>query len=265
MGEGAAGRLIRLLTLNTWKDEGDYDRRMALMVEGLGVIRPDILCLQEVYADDTGSRSTAATLQTALGLQAFVTPSRVKRRHGRVSSSGLCLLSAWPFQSTDVLALPSDPTDGDRIAQSADLITPLGPLRVINLHLTHLQGPSAARLRSLQLDAICKRAIQDWTGPIVFAGDFNATPDATELVQVLHKPRAQCSAALLAEDSSLIAGPRKMIDLVVLWRAASLTLNAARTALGDLDGDGVSASDHKAIIVELTALGSARGQDDVTV
>ena len=40
--------MIRVLTLNIWQEQGDWARRMALIAERLGTVRPDVVCLQEV-------------------------------------------------------------------------------------------------------------------------------------------------------------------------------------------------------------------------
>lgn len=245
--------MIRLLTLNTWKDEGDYDRRLALTAEGLADLRPDIVCLQEVFAADEDGRNTARVLAAASGLEARLAPARAKFRGGRWSTSGLCVLSAFPVRAVERIALPFDPNDGERIAQRVDLLTPVGPLRVVNLHLTHLPGRAAAGMRRRQLEAVLGRAFEGWSDPVVFAGDFNAVPGAPELGSLLARPDVTCSAALMADDSTMMAGPRRMIDLVALRGAGRMGMESARTVLAEPDADGASPSDHKGVLAVLTS------------
>ena len=53
---------LSLITLNTWKCDGDYPRRLTLMRRELARLDPDILALQEVFVDAESQVGTAATL-----------------------------------------------------------------------------------------------------------------------------------------------------------------------------------------------------------
>jgi endonuclease/exonuclease/phosphatase family metal-dependent hydrolase len=245
--------LIGLLTLNTWKDEGDYERRMSLITAQLTPLYCDIICLQEVFSTDDGALSTFDHISGSTGLRGFNSPSRLKHRGGRWSSSGLSILSRWPILAAETIALPFDPLDGERIGQRVDIETPYGPLRVINLHLTHLIGPEAARLRAEQLAVIQRQALIDWSDPIVFAGDFNASPDDGELQALLTLPNIQCSADLNSDPSTMMAGVPKVIDMVVLAGGGKWNLRSAETVLADYDDKGVSPSDHKGIMTVIDA------------
>ena len=243
--------MIRLVTLNTWKDEGDYLRRMSLIGSQLARLDADIICLQEVYSAGPDTQSSFEHVSGATGLAGFFTPARSKHRHGRLSSSGLAVLSRWPIRVAVPIALPSHPLDGERIAQCIDLETPAGPLRVVNLHLTHLMGAEADRLRADQLAKIHRRACKDWAQPIVFAGDFNAGPDAAALQTLLGQAGYQCSADRIDDPTTMMQGPASVIDLIVLWGAGRLTIQAAKTVLDARDPNGVSPSDHKGIMVTI--------------
>lgn len=213
----------------------------------------DIICLQEVFGADDGALSTFDRISGSTGLGGYNSPSRFKHRQGRWSSSGLSVLSRWPILAAETIDLPFDPLDGERIAQRVDIETPYGPVRVINLHLTHLIGPDAARLRAEQLGEIHRQALIDWSGPIVFAGDFNARPDDRELQTLLTLPSYQCSADLNPDPSSMMEGAPKVIDLIVLEGAGTWTLQSAKTVLADYDDNGVSPSDHKGIMAVIDA------------
>jgi endonuclease/exonuclease/phosphatase family metal-dependent hydrolase len=43
---------MRIVSLNTWKKEGDYSRRLPLMRDGLAAMAPDVVCLQECFFAD---------------------------------------------------------------------------------------------------------------------------------------------------------------------------------------------------------------------
>ena len=86
---------MRIVTLNTWKNEGDYPRRLALMRDGLAELAPDLVCLQECFAN--AGHDTAAWLAAELGLDCHAAPARAKvRRHmgqDLQSTSGLAILA----------------------------------------------------------------------------------------------------------------------------------------------------------------------------
>ena len=62
--------MLRVVTLNTWKCEGDYRARLPRMAAGLRALDADLVCLQEVFACAAPSADTAAWLADALGLSA---------------------------------------------------------------------------------------------------------------------------------------------------------------------------------------------------
>ena len=72
---------MRIVTLNTWKNEGEYERRLDLMAVGLGDLRADVVCLQECFVG--GGSDTAARLAAALGMRAYPAPARRKLRAWR--------------------------------------------------------------------------------------------------------------------------------------------------------------------------------------
>jgi len=226
---------------------------MSLITQQLTPLNCDIICLQEVYGSDDSSPSTFERISASTGLQGFHSPARFKHRQGRWSSSGLSVLSRWPILAAEPIALPSDPLDGERIAQRVDIATPRGPLRIINLHLTHLAGPEAARLRQAQLEEIHHQALILWTGPIVFAGDFNASPGERALEVLLGRPDYQSSADRLSDTSTLMEGTAKVIDLIVLRGIGHWDLTAAETVLAAYDRDGVYPSDHKGVMATIAS------------
>jgi len=224
---------------------------MSLIAEQLTPLNCDIVCLQEVFGSDDSTPSTFERISASTGLQGFHSPARFKHRQGRWSYSGLSVLSRWPILAAETIALPSDPIDGERIAQRVDIATPRGPLRIINLHLTHLAGPEAARLRQAQLEEIHRQALIDWAGPIVFAGDFNASHDESALAVLLVRPDYQSSADNLGDTSTLMAGTPKVIDLIILRGCGQWALSAAQTVLAAPDRYGVSPSDHKGVMATI--------------
>lgn len=169
---------MRIVTLNTWKCDGDYPRRLTRMSTGLAALAPDLVALQEVFiAPDLGG-DTAAFLAQALGMHKAVLPLRRKQRlvEGRSveSWSGLAVLSREPILAQRVITLPSDPRDGERAALAVDLAWEGLRIILVALHLTHLGD--AAPLRRRQWERIVAATADVPT--VLAAGDFNATADS---------------------------------------------------------------------------------------
>lgn len=214
---------MRIVTLNTWKNEGDYRRRLCLMRDGLAALSPDVICLQEAFAAQ--GADTARELGSALGFIVHVAPARYKERchEGRVvrSSSGLAILTRWPGTSSSLM-LPSDPADGERIAQRLDLEVGDRALRVLNLHLTHLRDANA--LRATQLERALAWAAEGLAGGLVVAGDLNATASDAALAPLRLSPRpgtlhgarvgAPLGAAAIDHCELLVSGGWREIDRV---------------------------------------------------
>src|SRR5882724_10070526 len=96
-------RPLRFVTLNTWKNEGDYFVRMRAMIVGLRALEPDVVLLQEVFRTADGTVHTARSLADALSLTMAYAPARAFPRPwqgGKVQSeSGLAILLRGTFQS----------------------------------------------------------------------------------------------------------------------------------------------------------------------
>lgn len=169
---------ITIVTLNTWKGEGEYAARMAATICLLAGLDPDIVLLQEVLAVPSRRLCTADTVSAALGLNCAFHPAREKMRSfdgGDVlSQSGLAVLAKAKILSSSPVALPDDPRDGERIAQIVR-IGAAAPVTVLNLHLTHL--PDAAALRRRQLIAALSALPAGIDGLVIVGGDFNDSVD----------------------------------------------------------------------------------------
>jgi endonuclease/exonuclease/phosphatase family metal-dependent hydrolase len=182
---------LRIVTINTGKCDGPYQARVAWLAEEAGRLRPDVLVCQEVFREDGGPRDTLATLQRKLGLQASWASARYKARecegaflHGW---SGMSLLSRHSWAYVDVLELPADERDGERVAQIALIEVGETSLVVANVHLTHLRD--ADKLREAQLHAVlCHPLMQMRKAIRLICGDLNMTP-ANAVLQRLFKAK----------------------------------------------------------------------------
>jgi endonuclease/exonuclease/phosphatase family metal-dependent hydrolase len=239
---------LRIVTLNTWKNEGDYARRLPLMRDGLKAMAPDVVCLQECFAAE--SFDTAAWLAGELGFQLHAAPARGKPRphDGRelFSSSGLAVLVPGKAAGAR-LALTSHPADGERIAQRLDLVVGGRPLRVLNLHLTHLRR--ADELRAIQLREALDWAQEDLAGGLLVAGDLNATAADAALAPLGLQPRPP---TLHGARSGSEPPPRgSAIDHCVLLRPGPWREAESLRGCEQPDPDGWFPSDHAAVGVAL--------------
>ena len=243
---------MRIVTLNTWKNEGRYDRRLALMAEGLAALAPDVVCLQEAF--QAQGFDTAARLGEALGLSVSTEPARQKLRlhEGRPldSASGLAILSRAPPQARGRIALPSAPADGERIAQ---WIQATPDLRILNLHLSHLRGADASVLRGRQLAHALAEAASPGSGLLV-VGDFNAPASAPELAAVAAGLDPAAPSTLQGEHASPITQTRAAIDHAILVEAGHWRLVSRFNALDQPDADGFFPSDHAAVVADLAPI-----------
>lgn len=218
MGQVSTRRCIRLLTLNTWKGDGDYDARLRCLAAGLSDAQPDIVLLQEVLADMRNVLHTGAFLAGALDMHLCFAPARFKARRvaGRQVDcySGLAVLSPWPIDVSRIVSLSSDTRDGERVALSARLRFGEIPLQLVNVHLTHL--PDADGLRGRQMDDVLRFIEEGGNALTILGGDFNAALDSRSLRRLVRRP-----------------------DVVSVWDQAN-----ARKQVGTLNFDGEGCVDH---------------------
>jgi endonuclease/exonuclease/phosphatase family metal-dependent hydrolase len=241
---------MRIVTLNTWKNEGRYDHRLALMAEGLAALAPDVVCLQEVF--QAQGHDTAARLGEGLGLYVSIEPARRKARlhEGRPmdSASGLAILSRAAPQARGRIALPVDPADGERIAQ---WIQATPDLRILNLHLTHLRGSEASALRGRQLAHAMAEAASPGSS-LLAVGDFNAPATAPELAAVAAGLDPAAPPTLQGERAGRPISPvGAAIDHAILVETGRWRLVSRFNALDRPDADGFFPSDHAAVVADL--------------
>lgn len=179
---------VRVVTINTGKCDGPYHARIDWMAEELVRLDPDIVACQESFSAADGSAVTAVTLARRLGMFCAAAPARFKTRslEGRSVAgwSGLALLGRRPWLEQEIVTLPDDARDGERVAQFAVAEHGGGEVVMANVHLSHLAG--ADGLRGTQLTRVLThpwlrrpRALR------LICGDFNMTADGAVLAPLL--------------------------------------------------------------------------------
>lgn len=133
---------------------------------------PDVVTLQEVDAGRARSRAAdqADELARRLGMEASFTPCIDDGDGGRY---GIATLSRLPVRTSRRLALPvqarrrrSEP----RCALATRVDGPVGPVEIVNTHLSVLPGERPDQVAHLIAD------LAEIAHDVVLGGDFNITP-----------------------------------------------------------------------------------------
>jgi endonuclease/exonuclease/phosphatase family metal-dependent hydrolase len=177
---------IDLVTINTWKCEGDYYKRRQLLaadLQKMGFTDQVIFC-QECFRTIDGKVDTIRYLSEALKIPAHFVPARRKYRifNGAPtdSFSGLGILTNLRAGGGMAVELPSSTADGGRSAQFLTLELPTGGLMLIaNVHLTHLRNNEELRIH--QVDSVLQEISRSTACFRIVGGDFNAEENSTEI------------------------------------------------------------------------------------
>ncbi len=180
---------LRLITINFWGTEAPLDARLALAIDQLQALAPDVIAMQEVRPlDGRAGRTTADVIAEALGMAVAYRPSMTWPDGAfgpgtRGGEEGLAILSRAPAREVRSLILPEARPTESRQLLSAQLDTAGGPIWVHTTHLHYRLDDGVAReAQVLALDAAiraCGRGNSD--PPQLLCGDFNATPDSDEM------------------------------------------------------------------------------------
>jgi endonuclease/exonuclease/phosphatase family metal-dependent hydrolase len=280
---------LKVMTWNVWWRFGNWQRREDAIVATIAEQAPDIVCLQETWAwrhdvdNDSHGEHQAHRLAERLGWHAVVNDPLW---FGERAFSN-AVLSRWPLERTADEILPrSDGSRGHRRVIGASVATPWGPWPVVSTHLDHFFDGSAGRelhARRLLEVVVERRGDPKVDLPVVLCADLNAVPDSDE-VRLLTGRKAGGPEGVILHDVWEQVGegtgitwrrdnphvatsswPNRRLDYVMVsWpRRRPIGNPVSATLVGttpvDLDGELVWASDHAAVLVELST------PDDTTI
>jgi endonuclease/exonuclease/phosphatase family metal-dependent hydrolase len=193
--------VLRVLTLNVWNLSGNWrSRRLAI----LGVLRrwaPDVVCLQEVVANERGNQ--AEWLASELGAwkvaYAGEPPTVGTARFGNA------VLSRWPIDAGATTRLPYVPDELE--VQRLVVHARTGGVDVFSTHLAWQLHDAALRERQVQS---LVRFVSERTDPAaplgpVVAGDFNAEPESSA-IRYLSGLASLDGASVYLQDAWRLAG-----------------------------------------------------------
>jgi len=167
---------IRVVTLNLWGDQPPLDRRLALAIEGLRALAPEVIGLQEVRQVGGLVPNTAETIAAALGMECYFC---VATPWGG-GEEGLAILSRHPIRARMMKELPHATAEERRIVVGATIETPAGELSAFTTHLTYRLADGQKREDQLvAAEALVAETPSEL--PKILMGDLNATPDSDEI------------------------------------------------------------------------------------
>jgi maltose 6'-phosphate phosphatase len=176
------------LTLNLWNVNEPLAARYSALAAGLKVLRPDIVCLQEVARDPRSGRRQSEFVAESCNLA-----------HA-VDEGALSILSRYPFVRSHSAALPEFPGDEPRQVLLAETLIEGRPLLVANTHLAwrpELMAERKAQVETL-LAAIEGYSSANGAKAKLLCGDFNDDPDSPAVRLLLdssegfHDAYAEC-------------------------------------------------------------------------
>jgi vancomycin resistance protein VanJ len=153
--EPSSGQTIRVMTYNTL----GYNLDTAGTIRVVREMEPDIIALQELAPEQ------AMALENALG-------AKYPHRHmdARPGVTGSGILSRFPLRPLDASSLQTLPWIGTPMAVEIEI----GGQRVQFVNFHTYAGPKYTRLREDQCRLLADFAMNH-PGPLIFAGDLNAT------------------------------------------------------------------------------------------
>ena len=184
---------VKIVTINTWKCDGNYRVRMQILAQQLKALNPAIIACQECFYSDEGNADTLNFLAGELIMNYTFAEGRFKKRQfeGKWvdSFSGLGILSTYPVTVARQFNLPEVPGDEDRKAQQAEIMLPGSTkISIMNTHLTHLND-TAGRKAQAEAFADIATANNAFSYSII-CGDFNAGPGSVEVSTFVNKSGA---------------------------------------------------------------------------
>jgi endonuclease/exonuclease/phosphatase family metal-dependent hydrolase len=192
---------FRVLTLNIWNLAGDWRARRQAIVAVVRRWEPDVVCLQEVVANDRGNQ--AEWLADALGEWSVAYAGEPIA--GGPDLFGNAVLSRRPIDATTTGRLPHVPDDAE--VQRVVLHARTGGVDVFSTHLAWQLHDAALRERQVQALVGFVEERTDPASPLgpVIAGDFNAEPDAAA-IRYLSGLAALDGASTYFQDAWRLAG-----------------------------------------------------------
>ena len=241
---GPAGKTLRVLSYNIHHAEGTDGKLDVARIAGvIKAARPDLVAVQEVDRNTTRTKNVdqAAELARLTGLHGEF--ARAIDLQG--GAYGQAILSRWPLKAVKTHVLPGKKGQETRIAVEAK-VEPGGGRPALTFVGTHFQhdDPAIREEQAARVNELFGSA----AGPIILAGDLNATPDSKPMKLIAEK-----WSFATAPDKGLLTiparGPRRQIDFVLFRPADRFRVVEAKVIAEPV------ASDHRPVLAVLAWAG----------
>lgn len=244
--------MLRVLTLNLWRDTGPWPARAAVIRAWLERLDPDLIAFQEV----------ARAADVDLGGDLLRGRAHAIAR----DDADNAIASRWPITRTERTPLAGTAGSDARSALLCEIASPHGALVLCTTHLDW--GPARAAVRARQIDtlsALAAHAPADL--PAILAGDFNAEPGSAEIRGLTARRARWVDAWSVAGDGGpgftwsarnpyarLAGEPDRRIDYIFVGPpcADGRGRVASCRVVCDDAHEGVFASDHFGLYAELS-------------
>jgi endonuclease/exonuclease/phosphatase family metal-dependent hydrolase len=259
------------MTWNLWWRFGPWEPRQGAIAAVLEAEAPDVVGLQEVWAEEGGANQ-AEILAEHLGYHAAT--GELAFHEGLAFTNAV--LSRWPIAAVESHRLPrADGTGSHRQLLFAEIDAPVGRM---TLFTTHLDWPfDATADRQAQgrrvAELVAARRNDPARGfPAVLTGDLNARPEADEM-RTLTGAATPAVAGQVFTDAWTVGGdgsagytwdrrnpyladatwPQRRLDYVLVsWPRPKPLGTVARCWLAGTEPvEGVVPSDHYAVVADL--------------
>jgi len=246
---------MRILTLNTWHNNGPSLQRRAVLIQGIVQYAPDILFLQELFDTDWSRQ-----LQARLAYPSLIATDS--------AHSGLVILSKLPPKGNEIyrMTIKSPFETYWRYALWAELTDGVHRLNVVNTHLSwELKDHSTREAQVRELSSfVANRFHRSESDIAIVAGDFNSTPDsramswfigASGLIDTygtLHSGATGftwSSRNLFAQNHRPVL-PDRRIDYILTDAGFAKDLKRCEVVFDTPGALGIFASDHFGVLAE---------------
>jgi len=197
---------LKILSWNLWWKFENYIERQELIFQELKSLKPDILCLQEVWEEKDESQ---ANMISQLLDYNYVYGESFEVEGVKF---GNAIISKFPIKNHAIHSIPTDPNsyvpgfDEKKVLIHCEIEYKDMILNVMCTHLNykHEQGEIRENQITFILEYISKLKTYNRL-PIILCGDFNAEPDSDEirLIKGLRKPINE----IVLRDAWVITNP----------------------------------------------------------
>jgi len=244
--------LLRCLTFNIWKNEGDFPRRMEAIASLLVAHRPDVVALQECFvAPELGIDSVNEVAGGRYHVTRYCARAKPRWHAGewRGSRSDMALLTLEAPDAVGRRALPIDLRDGERGLLWADVKTNGRRVRLGCTHFTHLHDAAAQATRSRQALGVVA-ALQQDVETFILMGDLNAISGDPALAPIFQNGALCPVARSLAASNGGDVPANGAIDHILPFSALGMARQVSRRIVCAPGADNFP-SDHPAVLAEV--------------